>query len=86
MSDEAKSGVMKARGAVPAAVVVETCHDILNTVATLLANLEFLTNAGTGSNAEREAASADALESIRRLTGTVRHLQDSARRGVEHAA
>jgi hypothetical protein len=65
--------------------LVQTCHDMLNAASVLLANVEFLANAAVGSNAERESAATDAVDSIKRLADQIRGLQESARQR-SHAA
>jgi len=59
--------------------LVQTCHEMLNAAAVLLANVEYLAGAAVGSNAEREGADADAINSIKRLADQIRMIQDHAR-------
>ncbi len=57
--------------------LVRTCHDMLNTTATLLATVEFLVDPRMGSTAEREAAGAEALASVMKLADAIREVQAS---------
>lgn len=65
--------------AVGSEALVHTCHEMLNAAATLLANVEYLANAAVGSNAERESAASDAVNSIKHLAEQIRVIQEDAR-------
>jgi hypothetical protein len=64
--------------------LARACHDMLNVAATLQANVEFL--ATDRAPEEREAATLDAIASVKLLVERIRLLQDTARRTADRAA
>jgi hypothetical protein len=59
--------------------LLRTCHDVLESLATIMVNLQFVEEWAREAGDEPVEAMADALQGVRRATEIVRALQAAAR-------